>query len=124
MQRRNHHEADDEGDGVDSCLGQAEGGKQRADELGHRGFAQPAEGERCQRDAKLAGRQVRVHVVGDKLGVLGALATFVDKDFNLRLSHAHERELGGDEERIHEQEKQDKKQTDCWVHNCGWSSFV
>ena len=37
------------------------------------------------------------------------LAALVDEDFHLGFAHAHERELGGDEESVHEQEEKDKK---------------
>ena len=105
-------------------FGHVQRSEQRLEQLGHRRLAQPAQSERRERDAQLACGQVSVDVVGDELGVLGALSALVDEDFYLRLAHTHERELGGDKERIHEQEKQNKQQTECYRHDCGWSSFI
>jgi len=109
MQRGDDDEADGDGNAVDGRLGQADRQQRTLDELGDGGLAQPAQGERGQRDAQLAGGEVGVHVVGHEFGVLGAGAVLVDEDLHLGLAHPHERELGGDEESVHEQEEKDKK---------------
>ena len=124
VQGRDDDEADGHRNGGNGRVRQPQGSKRRMDERGNRRFAQPAQGQRRQRDAQLAGGQVGVHVVGDQLGVLGARLAFVDRHFHLRLAHAHQGEFGHDEERVHEQEEQHQKQTEGYGHNCGWSSLI
>ena len=109
MQRRDDDEANGDGDSVNGCLGQTERRKQRRNERGNGGFAQPAQRERGKGNAQLASGKVRVDVVGDQFGVLGAGTTLFDKDLNLGFAHANERKLGGDEKRIHDEKEQDKK---------------
>ena len=108
VQRRHDEVADRHADGDDGRLGQAEHREQGLEQLGDGGLAQPAQRQRRQRDAQLAGGQVSVDVLGDLHGVLGARLAFVDRKLELRFADADQRELRDDEERVHDEEHDDK----------------
>ena len=104
----------------DDGIGQAEQNEQRADERRNRRFAQPAESKRSKRNSKLAGRQVRVDVLGDGLRVLRAALALIVGKFDLRLAHAHHGEFRDNEKCVHQKEEDDKNQTDSYGHRvCG-----
>ena len=65
-------------DGVHRRLGEAPGQKRCFQNGGDGRLAQPPDGQRCQRDAELAGRQVGVDVRGHVAGGLGAAALLPD----------------------------------------------
>ncbi len=85
----------------DDRLGRTEQLEQRADQRSEDRFAQPAQGQRCQRDTQLACAQIGVHIPRDDQRVLRAALAVGHGYLKLRLAHTHQRELRNDEERVH-----------------------
>ena len=116
VQGGHDEEAHGHADGVHRRLGEAPGQKRCFQNGGDGRLAQPADGQRCQRDAELAGRQVGVDVRGYVAGGLGAAALLGDGHVNLALAHAHQREFRDDEERVHQQEEHHEQQAYSGLH--------
>ena len=120
VQRRHEEIPDCDRNYRDDGIRQAEQNEQRANERRNRGLAQPAERKRSKRNSKLAGRQVRVDVLGDGLRVLRAALALIVGKFDLRLAHAHHGEFRDNEKRVHQKEEDDKNQADSYGHRvCG-----
>ena len=120
VQRRHEEIPDCDRNYRDDSIGQAEQNEQRANERRDSGLAQPAERKRSKRNSKLAGRQVRVDVLGDGLRVLRAALALIVGKFDLRLAHAHHGEFRDNEKCVHQKEEDDKNQADSYGHRvCG-----
>ncbi len=116
VQRRHDEVPDGDGDHFEQRLGQAQQNEQRADDGRERRLTQPAERERGERDAQLTRGKVLVDVLGDDHGALRAGLPLLHRQLKLRFAHAHERELGDDEKRVHQQEQDDEKQAYAKLH--------
>ena len=80
------------------------------EDRGDRGLAEEADAQRGQRDAQLAGGQVAGEVVELREHEARALDALLDLLLDPRAAHAHERELGRDEEPVQEHEDDDREQ--------------
>ncbi len=94
-------EAEHDGDDADHTLvGDPDGLEQGLDEVRDGRLAYPAEREGGDRDTDLADREVGVEVAQRLAYDRGPRAAFLLQLHDARLAHAHQRELGGDEESI------------------------
>ena len=84
--------------------------EQRLDEGRHRRLAEEADGQRGERDAELAGRQVAREVVEQDERGGRALAPLLRVLLEVRAADAHERELGRDEVPVEHHEHEDAEQ--------------
>lgn len=118
MQRRHDEEADADANGIDGALGQS-GCKKRHFENGRHGrLSQPAYGKRCERDAELTGRKIRVYVLGDFLGSACTGLLLFNGKLDLRLADTYQSEFCDDEEGVHQEEKDDEQNANHGKHFC------
>ena len=115
--RKRQHDAD----GVRHADGQvvAKQRKHRLEHLGQRGLPDPAQRQTCHRDAQLRGRDVAVRVVQRPPNRARAAMSLRDQLVDACLAHRDQRELGGDEETVGEDQRQygDQAEGDaCRVH--------
>ncbi len=118
-------EGDDDGDGVgveDGVRGEDDepAGGEVEDDLGDGGFADPAEGERGERDAELDGGEELVDGVLELQGGACAGTAEGDELLDARLADADEGELGGDEEAVGQDEEghHDRAEEHPFQHEC------
>ena len=76
--------------------------------VGDGGLADPAESERAERDAELDGGEEVVQVLLEALDGAGAGDAERDELLKAGVAHADEGELGGDEEAVSEDERDDR----------------
>ena len=94
------HEGDDDGHSVRVEPGVGQGTEQRLQNAGHRGLADPAQGQTGHGDAELHGVEDVVELLMELVD--GARAQAVGRDHLLqpRLAHVDQREFSGHEERV------------------------
>ena len=116
VQGRHDEEAHGHADGMDGGFGQAQGQQRAFQHGGYGRLAEPADGQGGQGNAQLASGQVGVDVGRHIAGRLSAAALFGHGHIDLAAAHAHQRELGHDEKRVHQQEQDNEQQAKCGIH--------
>ena len=91
-------------------------GQPGPDQRGERGLAQPAQRQRGQRDAELAGRKVGGELRGDAEQQAGAELPFAGELLEPGRPDLDERELRSDEERVRQDHHAGEEQGDGRMH--------
>jgi hypothetical protein len=76
----------------------------------HRRLADPAQRERCERDAQLGGAQVVLEVLEREQRALGAHVSGTGARLERGRPHLDQRELGGDEEAVGQDQQRRRDQ--------------
>ena len=71
----------------------ADGVQRRLQQLRKRGFTDPTQAERCERDAELARRQIRIEIAVDLEQDASAPAIFLGERFDARLPQFDETQI-------------------------------
>jgi hypothetical protein len=109
VQEGDQAKSDGKGDGVQHRRWHA-ALEQGAQQIGHGGFADPAQAQGREGDAKLGGGDVGVQVVDEPQQASGFLVAVGGQDGDTRTPHSHQGELRGYEKAVGQDEKGDQKQ--------------
>ncbi|MNV57556.1 hypothetical protein D3C71_1498950 [compost metagenome] len=112
MQERDDAEGDDERGQARGFRGQPQRIEQRLQQMRERRFTHPAQAQRGERDAQLAGGQIRIQVRVHVEQQAAAPAVFFRQAHGLGVAQLDQGELGGHEETVehHQQQRQRKEQ--------------
>ena len=80
--------------------------EQQDEQTGERVLAEPADAKAGRGDADLRHREVFGHAIDDEDRILGGVPSLTDQLFQSRPAHAHDGELGGDEDTVDHDERE------------------
>jgi CBS domain containing-hemolysin-like protein len=106
VQVRDYGECEHECDHLGRLRADAQAGEQRFEQARECRFADPAEAERGERDAELAGRQIGVQMAVHVAEQASAPAAAGGQGRGLGLAQLDQREFGGDEEAVQQHQQQ------------------
>ena len=109
VQRGDEKERDGEGDGFNRALGHAEPRKCRMQQGSNDRFAEPAQAQGNDGDAKLRDGKRHVKAIGQRLRIRCAAVARGDEHVEPRTAHLDDGKLRRNEERIAEDEQKDDK---------------
>ena len=100
VQRGDEQERKNGGRDVDQCGRDGACREQQDEQTGERVLAEPTDAEAGRSDADLRHREIFGHAIDDEDRIFGGVPSLTDQFFQSRPTHAHDGELGGDEDTV------------------------
>ena len=105
VQRGDEQERENCGRDVDHCGRDGACREQQDEQTGERVLAEPADAKAGRGDADLRHREVFGHAINDEDRILGGVPSLTGQLFQSRPAHAHDGELGSDEDTVDHDEQ-------------------